>query len=176
MTRRHLIRTGSTIVLCALLIGADPPDAGKEAAGDGKRDGNENRITGVLKSVDAERGTLTIERLGVDVDEVLSEQLKARGKGDARAAAAADDDARRRRGDDEKPTVVNLSGNPGAKVKLYIKFRSSPSIANQLERSPADLQPMVGWPVTVEVVRRQGKRVVASEVIAWRGTPSKVSQ
>ena len=59
-----------------------------------------------------------------------------------------------------------------AKTKVYIKFRTSPSVANNVTRSLDDLRPMIGWPVTLKIARR-GDGVVASQVIAWRGTPWK---
>ena len=70
-----------------------------------------------------------------------------------------------------EPVVFRLD----PKAKIYIKFRSSPSVANNVEQSLNGLEKMVGYPATVHIGRKSDP-LVASEVIAWRGTPWKVSQ
>ena len=129
-----------------------------------------NATTGVLASVDPEKGSFTLERVSVDVDDVLLEKLKEQGDG------KKGDDA----GKATEPKAAKDSGETkafttSAKCKIYIKFRSSPSVANNQERTLADLEPMVGWPVTVKS-RVKADQSVAFEVIAWRGTPWKASK
>ena len=139
------------IVLCSVLTAAPPnKDPGRRDA---------NRLTGILQAVDVKKGTFTLKDVGVDVDEALARKLKERG--DGKPAADAGDAARTR--------VVAIE----AKTKIYIKFRTSPSVANNAEMRLADLQKMVGYPVSVDVAR-DAEPVVAAEVIAWRGTPWKV--
>jgi hypothetical protein len=114
--------------------------------------------------VDVKKGTFILKDVGVDVDEVLARKLKERGD------AKGDDGAKPQAADAGKTRVVAIS----AKTKIYIKFRSSPSIANNLELGLKDLQPMVDYPVTVEVAL-DAEPPVAAKVVAWRGTPWKVN-
>lgn len=132
----------------------------RRVAGPTQDDGH--TLTGILKSVDAKHGTFTLENVGVDVDEALVRKLKERGR--ERASAPAE-----KEGGEAGPVVVRL----GAKSKIYIKFRSSPSVANNVEQSLTDLERMIGWPVTV-AVGEKADPVVAKEVVAWRGTPLRV--
>ena len=151
MTPRRLLSVGLLALFSFALAGAAAPRDGRKAPAK-----DANRITGILKSVDAAHATFTLEQVGVDVDEALAQKLKERGKdNDAKPAKpqAAD-----------KTQDVSIS----AKTKIYIKFRTSPSVANNVELGLKDLQKMIGYPVTVAVV---GEKPVAAEVIAWRGTP-----
>ena len=157
MTLLKLAPVGVTLLLACALSAA-------VGARDGKPPKNEaNRMTGILKSVDAAHATFTIGNVGVDVDEALSRRLKERD-------GAAGKNAMPQAADAVKTQVVGID----AKTKIYIKFRSSPSVSNNAEQSLKDLERMVGWPVTLEIGRK-GDPVVASEVIAWRGTPWKIS-
>jgi hypothetical protein len=126
--------------------------------------------TGVLASVDAEKGSFTLERVGVDVDDVLLEKMKERGDGKKadEGGKAADRKAAKDPGETKTFTTT-------AKCKIYVKFRSSPSSGNSVERTLADLEPMVGWPVTVKS-RVKADQPIAFEVVAWRGTPWKVGK
>ena len=126
-----------------------------------------NEITGVLAAIDAAHGTFTLRRIGVDVDDVLLERMKdakerkgAAEEGDGKDAADAKDSV-----------VVSLS----SKAEIYIKFRTSPSVANNVTHPLADLRPMIGYPLTIKASRR-GDGLVADEVVAWRGTPWKVQK
>ena len=150
-----LHRTILVALLALALLAAAPGKAAKPA-----RPANE-AMTGVLAAVDPEKGTITLERVGADVDEVLLEKMQEQGR------ASKDKDKKDHAGDAAK-SVVTVS----AKAKLYIKFRSSPSVANNVEQKLDDLKPMVGWPVSVKV-REKAAQPVAYEVIAWRGTPWK---
>ena len=150
-----LHRTISVALLALALFAAAPGTAAKPA-----RPANE-AMTGVLAAVDPEKGTITLERVGADVDDVLLEKMQEQGR------ASKDKDKKEDAGDAAK-SVVTVS----AKAKLYIKFRSSPSVANNVEQKLDDLKPMVGWPVSVKV-REKAAQPVAYEVIAWRGTPWK---
>jgi hypothetical protein len=141
------------IVLCSVLTAAPP----KKDPGRRDGPGDANRLTGILQAVDAKHATFALDKIGIDVDEALSQRLKER-----RAA-------------DPQHDGETLTVSTSAKTKIYIKFRSSPSVANNLELGLKDLEPMVGYPVTVEVAR-SGERPVAGTVIAWRGTPWKVSK
>ena len=130
----------------------------------GPKQDDGSTLTGILKSVDSKKGTFTLVNVGVDVDEALLQKLKERGR--ERAAAPADKDGGAA---EARPVVVRLD----SKAKIYIKFRSSPSVANNVEQSLPALEPMIGWPVTVTVGAKTDP-VVAKEVIAWRGTPTQV--
>ena len=144
-----------TLLSCATLLAAPDRRVVKPRTDDS------HTLTGILKSVDPRHGTFTLERAGVDVDDALIEMLKQRGR-DARETK--DGEAKQ-----AEPVVVHL----GSKAKIYIKFRSSPSIANNVEQTLADLERMVGWPVSATVGDKSDV-VVAKEVIAWRGTPLRV--
>ena len=132
------------------------------ARGDKPARDDARRLTGVLKSVDAKHGTFTLEKLGADVDEVLTQKLKERG-------ASKEDAGDAKPREKEKTRVVAID----AKTKIYVKFRSSPSVANNAEQQLKDLERMVGYPVSV-MVGREGEPPVAAEVIAWRGTPMRI--
>src|SRR6476469_1252387 len=101
------------IVLCSVLTAAPPK---KDA---GRRDADANSLTGILQAVDVKKGTFTLKDVGVDVDEALARKLKERGD------AKGDDGAKPQAADVGKTRVVAIS----AKTKIYIKFRSSPSVA-----------------------------------------------
>ena len=157
MTRRRLLLAALTTLFITVFTGAVPADGKKAPARD------VNRLTGILKSVDVKRGTLTLDDVGVNVDEALSRILKERGKD-----AGAGGPAKPRAAEDGKTRVVAIN----AKTKIFIRFRSSPSVANNVEHELKDLQRMTGYPVTVEIGAK-GEGGIASEVIAWRGTPWK---
>jgi hypothetical protein len=89
-------------------------------------------MTGVLDSIAVKPGTLTIRRVGVDVDDVLLEKMKQRGR-EQKADADAKD-----------AVVVSLA----SKAEIYVKFRTSPSVANNVTHPLEDLRPMIGSPVT----------------------------
>lgn len=137
-------------------------------------------ITGVLASVDAERGSFTVERVGADVDDLLREKMKenaGKGKGAEDKDAERKDAARRGAGGraaegdgDKAPAGESADFTLSSKAKIYVKFRTSPSVANNTECTLKDLEPMVGWPVSVKARGKAGQQV-AYEVIAWRGTP-----
>jgi hypothetical protein len=156
MTPRKLLSVGLIGLFAFALAGAAAPRDGNKAPAR-----EANRITGILKSVDAAHGAFTLERVGVDVDEALAQKLKERGK-DKDAKAAKPQAA-------ENTQDVSIS----ARTKIYIKFRTSPSVANNVELGLKDLQKMIGYPVTVEVAVA-GEKPVAAEVVAWRGTPWKL--
>jgi len=146
-------------VVCSALAAAPPERRG------GKPDAKDaNHLTGILSSVDVKHGTLTLDDVGVDVDEALDRKLKKQGKeNDGRGPATP-----RTAGEQKAQVVIAIT----AKSKLYVKFRTSPSVANNVEQSLTDLQPMVGYPVTV-TIGQNGEHPVASEVVVWRGTPWK---
>ena len=153
------LMTVSATLLALTFVAAAAPQRSKKPNPDA------GATTGVLASVDPEKGSFTLERVGVDVDDVLMEKMKERGE-----------DGKK----DDKPKAAKDSGETktfttSAKCKIYIKFRSSPSSGNSVERTLADLGPMVGWPVTVKS-RVKADQPIAFEVTAWRGTPWKVSK
>ena len=145
------------IVLCSTLSAAPLQQGG------GRRDADAKRLTGVLRSVNVKGGTFTLEQIGVDVDEALARKLKERGK------VAGGTTATPQAADGGKSQVLKV----GAATKIYISFRSSPSVSNNLERELSDLQAMVGFPMTVEL-GANGEPPVAATVTAWRGTPWKL--
>ena len=152
-----LPRTILAALLAAALVAAAPRDKAKPA-----KPANET-MTGVLAAVDPEKGTITLERVGADVDDVLLEKMQEQGR------AKKGEEKRKEEGSpDAAQSVVTVS----AKAKLFIKFRSSPSVANNAEQRLEDLKAMVGWPVSVKA-REKAAQPVAYEVIAWRGTPWK---
>ena len=153
MTPQRLLSVGLTALFTFALAGAAAPRDGNKAPG-----GDANRITGILKSVDVAHGGFTLERVGVDVDEALAQKLKERRK---------DNDAKH-----AKPQAADRTQDVSisARTKIYIKFRTSPSVANNVELGLKDLQKIIGHPVTVDVAVA-GEKPVAAEVVAWRGTP-----
>ena len=155
MTLPKLATLALTLLSCAALAEAPARTGEKPPTKDPAR------LTGVLQSVDAKHGTFTLENLGADVDEALSRKLK-----EPRAAAPGPAEAGR--GSDTR--TVSVSG----KTKIYIKFRTSPSVANNVELALKDLEPMTGYPVSVELAQA-GERPVAATVVAWRGTPWRIS-
>ena len=145
------------LVVLPLFAAAAPDKSSKPA-----KPANE-AMTGVLAAVDPEKGTITVERIGADVDDVLLEKMQEPGrakKGEEKKDKVEEGEPAR--------TVVTLS----AKAKVFIKFRSSPSVANNVEQRLEDLKPMVGYPVSIKA-REKAAQPVAFEVIAWRGTPWK---
>ena len=163
-----MTRLNPTLVVSILLVScalaAAPPERGRPEQLRNPDAKDASHLTGVLKSVDVRHRTLTLDNVGVDVDDALSRKLRERarreGVSDAKPGPAEAD----------KTQVVAID----AKTKIYVKFRSSPSVGNQVEHPLNDLEPMVGWPVTVGIGHK-GEPLVASEVIAWRGTPWKIS-
>ena len=151
----------------ALLLGVGAAVGEGRNNAPGRRPAGEE-VTGVLESVDVEHGTFTLRRVGADVDDVLLEKMKERARG---RGADADEKNRPEGGEGREAVVVSLA----PKAEVYIKFRTSPSVANNAERTLEDLRPMVGWPVSLKAARR-GDGLVAAEVIAWRGTPWKVAR
>ena len=162
----HARRLAGAFVLLALTGIAASADeqqvAGRRAAA--RPAGNE--ITGVLAGIDPSHGTFTLRRVGVDVDDVLLERMK-----DAKQRKEAAKDDRKDPDDAKNSLVVSLS----SKAEIYIKFRTSPSVANNVTHPLEDLRPMVGYPVTIKGARR-GEGLVADEVVAWRGTPWKTTK
>ena len=161
MTTRRLLPAGLMTLLGFVLLGAAAPGDGKKVPAK-----DANAITGVLRSVDARNGTFTLEQVGVDVDEALAANLKERGKDEGAGGRA-----KPRAAGDAKTQVVAIN----AKTRIYIKFRSSPSVANNVEMQLKDLEKMAGYPVTAELATA-GDKPVAAEVVAWRGTPWRVSK
>ena len=151
MTTRRFIPASLMMLFGFVLLGAASPADRKKAT-----EHDATHLTGVLKSIDPAHGTFTLEQVGVDVDEALSQRLKERGAKDAAADAG-------------KTQVIAIN----AKTKIYIKFRTSPSVANNVEQELKDLQKMIGYPVTIEIAHKADPPV-AAKVTAWRGTPWKL--
>ena len=151
------------LALAGIAASADEQQvAGRRAAG--RPAGNE--ITGVLAAIDPSHGTLTLRRVGVDVDDVLLERMK-----DAKQREEAAKDDRKDADDAKNSLVVSLS----SKAEIYIKFRTSPSVANNVTHPLEDLRAMVGYPLTIKGSRR-AEGLVADEIVAWRGTPWKATK
>ena len=110
----------------------------------------ESRLEAVLESIDTKARTITV-RVGKSVDEVLTEMLKHPGE--------------KPKLDGGKKQILPLAN----RVEVTISFRSSPSVANHLERTLKDLDAMIGYPITVEPAKGP-----ISKIVAWRGTPWKI--
>jgi hypothetical protein len=162
--KKHVFLAVTLAALAGFAAGAAAED--RQASGRAKA-GPAQDITGVLASVDTEHGTITLRRVGADVDDVLLEKLKEAGKPKEAAGAADAKDPT-----DAKDSLVVAMAS---KAQIYIKFRTSPSVANNVTHPLADLREMIGYPVTIKGSRR-GNGLVADEVIAWRGTPWKASK
>jgi hypothetical protein len=118
------------------------------------------RLRGVLESVNVENATITL-RFGRSIDVVLAERqvLRAAAERGKIAVEKATPDS------DTSPKLMNVPVSKDAKIRIC--FRQSPSVANSLERTLAELEPMQGWPATVEVAFGDGT-IEATSVVAWR--------
>jgi len=141
------------IAALGLLVSADAAPQGQapKATGQEAKKKSPPRIEGILAAVDLRKGSITIVP-GRDVDQVLTEKMRNR--------------ERPAKIEGERQMIPLATG----KVEITISFRSSPSMANHLERTLQDLEPMVSWPVTVET-RGDGNDLQATKIIAWRGAP-----
>ena len=140
----------ASIVVCASIFIAGVATAQQAAP-------TARNITGVLKGINTRNGTLVITSVGADVDQVLLEKMREQGRAPAAdrpktAPAAAKEDME-----------LRITGKTG----INVSFRTSPSVANSLERSLAELEPMIGYPVSIEL----GPTPTASKITVWRGTP-----
>jgi len=175
LTLRQTLQTALLAPILAIATGGGGRAVEAQGRSGGAPPSRAPAVTGVLASVDAERGAFTVERVGADVDDLLREKMKENaGKGKGAGDKDAGKDApRRRAGEGEAnkaPEGESADFTLSSKAKIYVKFRTSPSVANNAECTLKDLEPMVGWPISVKARGKAGQQV-AYEVIAWRGTP-----
>jgi hypothetical protein len=140
----------STYFAIALALCCFAPVMGQDKKAEKKEP---NRVEAVLESLDVKARTITV-RLGKTVDEVLSEKMRERAKGKEESKPAG-----------EKKTFTLANRH----VEIYLKFRTSPSVANNVEHELKDLQKMIGYPMELET---DGKTTV-SGIVVYRGTPWK---
>ena len=180
LTLRQTLQTALLAPILAIATGGGERAVEAQGRSGGAPPSRAPAVTGVLASVDAERGAFTVERVGADVDDLLREKMKenaGKGKGEGNKEAERKGAPRPRTGnkagdgdDGKAPDGESATFTLSSKAKIYVKFRTSPSVANNTECTLEDLEPMVGWPVSVKARGKAGQQV-AYEVIAWRGTP-----
>jgi hypothetical protein len=147
----------ATLVAAALVTGSIVSASGQDA-GEKKTGAKPNRIEVVLEAVDLKARTITV-RLGKSIDEALTERLKEAGK--------------------KEKAPVRLTGEKKTyplwdrHVEIYLKFRSSPSVANNVEHQLTDLEKMLTYPAELQLAERDGKPAVSS-ITVYRGTPWKL--
>jgi hypothetical protein len=109
-----------------------------------------------LEAVDLKRGTVTVA-LGRKVDEILTE-VAVDAKGTVRTGP-------------NPRLVARLVEIPVVgKAEIYIKFRSSPSVANNVQQELKELEKMLWWPATLDLGIQDG-RLIVTKITAWRGSP-----